>query len=91
MFNESFTDIEPSLARKIFSPSKPFERFSKKASATLPERYLNINELKDAFFSLKMNKSTGAEKISFNVTKNAYFMVKIFSVVTCMGILFIVL
>ena len=70
MFNEFFTEIEPSLARKIPSPSKPFESFLKKASTTLPERYLNINELKDAFFPLKMDKSNGADKIFLNVIKN---------------------
>ena len=70
MFNEFFTEIEPYLARKIPSLSKPFESFFKKATTTLPERYLNINELKDAFFSLKMDKSNGADKIFFNVIKN---------------------
>ena len=28
---------------------------------------LSINELKDAFFSLKINKSPGYDEISFNV------------------------
>ena len=36
-FSEFFTEIGPSLARKIPSPSKPFESFLKKASAKLPE------------------------------------------------------
>ena len=39
----------------------------KKASTTLPEKYITIKELKDVFFSLKMNKNTGADEISFNV------------------------
>ena len=30
MFNEFFTEIGPSLARKIPTPSKPFENFLKK-------------------------------------------------------------
>ena len=30
---------------------------------------LSINELKDAFFSLKINKSPGHVGVSFNVTK----------------------
>ena len=71
-FNEFFTEIGPSLARKIPTASKPFESFLKKTITTLPERYLTINELKDAFFSLKMNKRTGADEISFNVTKNCF-------------------
>ena len=47
-FNEFFTEISPSLSRKITTPSKPFQSFLKK-------KKLTINELKDAFFSLKMN------------------------------------
>ena len=70
--NEFFTEIGPSFARDIPTPSKPFESFLKKASTTLPERYLNINKLKDPFFSLKMNKSTGADEISFNVIKYCF-------------------
>ena len=60
-FNEFFTEISPSLARKIPTPSKPVESFLKKLSTTLPERCLTINELKDVIFSLKMNKSTGTD------------------------------
>ena len=59
-FNEFFTEIGPSLAINIPTPRKPFQSFLKKT--TLPERCLTINELKDAFFSLKMNRSTGADE-----------------------------
>ena len=62
-FNDFFTEIGPSLARKIPAPSQPFENFLKKASTTLLEKYLTINKLKDASFSLKMNTSTGADEI----------------------------
>ena len=71
-YNEFFTEIGPSLTRKIPTPSKPFEGFLEKASTTSPEKCLTINELKDTFFSLKMNKSTGADEISFNVIKNCF-------------------
>ena len=71
-FNEFFTEIGPSLARKIPTPSKHFERFLKNASTTLPERCPTTSELTGAFFSLKMNKSTGAGEISFNVIKNCF-------------------
>ena len=33
---------------------------------------LSINELKDTFFSLKINKSPGYEEISFNVFKKCF-------------------
>ena len=72
MFKEFFTEIGPSVTIKIPSSSKPFESFLKKASTILPGRYITINQLKDAFFSIKMNKSTGVDKISFNVIKNCF-------------------
>ena len=71
-FNEFFTEMDPSFERKIPTPSKTFESFLKKTSTTLPERCLTINELKDAFFSLNMNKSTSVDEISFNVIKNCF-------------------
>ena len=46
-FNEFFTEIGRSLARKIPTPV-----------------CLTINKLKDAFFSLKMNKSTLRSRIN---------------------------
>ena len=71
-FNEFFTEVSPSLARKVPTPSNPFEIFSNEPSTTLPERYLTRNELMDVFFSLKMSKSTGAYEISFNAIKNCF-------------------
>ena len=60
------------LQERFLLQVSPLKVFWKKAGTTLPERYLTINELKDAFFSLKMEKSTGADKISFNVIKNGF-------------------
>ena len=53
--NESFPRY-PSLARNIPKPSIPFESFSERFNTTLPSQSLSINELKDAFFSLKQTK-----------------------------------
>ena len=33
---------------------------------------LSINELKDAFFSIKINKSPGHDEVSFNVIKKCF-------------------
>ena len=33
---------------------------------------LSINELKDAFFSLKINKSLGVDDVSFNIIKKCF-------------------
>ena len=38
----------------------------------MPSQSLSINELKDAFFSLKTNKSPGANEINFNVIKHCF-------------------
>ena len=38
----------------------------------MPSQSLSINELKDAFFSLKANKSPGADEITFNVIKHCF-------------------
>ena len=63
---------QKSSARKIPTTNMHFESFLKKTSTTLPEKCLTRNELKDPFFSLKMNKSTGAAEISFIVIKNCF-------------------
>ena len=60
------------LQERFLLRVNPFESFLKKTSTTLPERCLTINELKDAFFSLNMNKSIGAYEISFNVIKSCF-------------------
>ena len=44
----------------------------KTCDSTQAESALTINELKDAFFSLKVNKSPGYDEISFNVVKNCF-------------------
>ena len=38
----------------------------------MPTDSLTINEVKEAFFSLKINKSPGYDEISFNVIKNCF-------------------
>ena len=44
----------------------------KRVNTTLPSQSLSINELKDAFFSLKTNKSPGADETIFNVIKYCF-------------------
>ena len=46
--------------------------YIKKHDTTQPEKVISVNELKDAFFSLKINKSTGYDDISFNVVKKCF-------------------
>ena len=39
---------------------------------TMPTDCVTINEIKQAFLSLKINKSHGCDEISFNVIKNCF-------------------
>ena len=38
----------------------------------MENKKVTINELKEAFFSLKINKSAGFDDISYNVVKNCF-------------------
>ena len=60
------------LASKIPNASKTFETYINKPDSIMETKRLSMNELKDAFFSLKINKSPGYDDISFNVLKK-YF------------------
>ena len=71
-FNKYFTQIGPKLAKDIGTSTKSFNEYIKKHDTTQPERVISVNELKDAFFSLKINKSTGYDDISFNVVKKCF-------------------
>ena len=44
----------------------------KKCNSIQPEHPLSINELKDTFFSLGINKSSGFDSIIFTVLKNCF-------------------
>ena len=71
-FNKYFTHIGPKLANDIGTSTKRFNEYIKKHDTTQPEKVISVNELKDAFFSLKINKSTGYDDISFNVVKKCF-------------------
>ena len=43
-----------------------------KVNTSMESQPLSINELKDAFFSLKINKSPGHDGVSFNVIKKCF-------------------
>ena len=71
-FNKYFAETGSKLAKNIQISSINFESFMKTCDTTQAESAFTINELKDSFFSLKINKSPGYDEISFNVVKN-YF------------------
>ena len=71
-FNRFFTNIATDLANKIPNASKPFDSYITKANTGTECQPLSINELKDAFFSLNINKSPYHDGGSFNVIKKCF-------------------
>ena len=71
-FNSYFTEIGPNLANKIKKSSINFEGYIKKCNSIQTEHPLSINELKDAFFSLHINKNPVFDGISVTVLKNCF-------------------
>ena len=71
-FNSFFTNIGKNLASKIPNASTPFEYFVNRSDFVMETKPLSVNELKDAFYSLKSNKSLGYDDISYNVIKNCF-------------------
>ena len=71
-FNAFFTNIGIKLASKIPNASTTFESYINKPDSIMNTKQLSMNELKDAFFSLKINKSPGYNDISLNVVKKCF-------------------
>ena len=71
-FNNVFINIGPKLADGIPTATRSFESYLQNTNETIKEEPITINEIKDAFFSLKINKSAGYDEISFNVIKNCF-------------------
>ena len=71
-FNTFFTEVGPNLANKINPPRKHFHEYLNKYQTCQPENFISVNELKNALFSLKINKSPGYDDISFNVVKKCF-------------------
>ena len=68
-FNAFFTNIGSKLASQIPNASTTFESYINKPDSIMEAKQLSMNEFKDPFFSLKINKSPGYDDISFNVLK----------------------
>ena len=70
-FKSFFTNIGQKLANQIPKSSKTFEIYINKVNVIMESKPLSINKLKDTFFSLKINKSSGVGDVTFNIIKNA--------------------
>ena len=55
-FNTFFTNIKSKLASKIPNASTTFESYINKPDTIMETKQLSMNELKDAFFPLKLTK-----------------------------------
>ena len=71
-FNKFFINLVPKLAHKIPQPLKRFESYTSKVNTGTENKPITVNELKEAFYSLKTNKSTGYDDIRYNVVKNCF-------------------
>ena len=71
-FSRYITEIGPTLAKKVDSSSVNFYKYLEAYNITQLEKDLTINELKDAFFFLKLNKSPGYDEVSFKVIKKCF-------------------
>ena len=65
--------IGQKLANQIPKSSKTFETYINKINVVMDSnKPLSINELKDAFFSLKINSNSGVDHVSFNIIKKCF-------------------
>ena len=58
-FNIFFIKVGQSLAEKFPRASKSFDSYLKNIDSIMPTKPISTNELKEAFFSLKINKTPG--------------------------------
>ena len=71
-FNKFFINIGPKLAQKIPQPLKPFQSYMNRVNSEMENKPIIVNELKEALYSLKYNKSAGYDGINYNVAKNRF-------------------
>ena len=55
-FNKFFINLVPKLAHKITQPLKRFESYTSKVNTGTENKPITVNELKEAFYSLKLIK-----------------------------------
>ena len=72
-FNKYFTEIGPSLANRISTLLANFDTYlNNKCNIFQLETPLSMNELNDAFYSLKTNRSPGYDSISSSIIKQCF-------------------
>ena len=58
-FNKLVTNLGPELTQKRPQPLKRFESYMNRVNSETENRTITVNELKEAFCSLKTNKKAG--------------------------------
>ena len=71
-FNSFFKNVGKNLANKTPNAPISFEYFVYKSDFVMETKALLMNELKNAFYSLKINKSPGYDGISCNIIKKCF-------------------
>ncbi|XP_065678239.1 uncharacterized protein LOC136093202 [Hydra vulgaris] len=74
--NNYFVNIGPKLAGKIPFNSTPFDLYLKTYDKLMDETNLKLSELRAAFSSLKSKKSEGFDKISVDIVKSVFDIIK---------------
>ena len=69
-FNRYLTEIGSTLAKKVDSSSVNFHKYLEAYNIARLEKDLTVNELKDAFFSLKKNKRQVTMKLVLMLLRN---------------------
>lgn len=72
-FNKFFVEVGPSLAKKIKDPGKSFAHYLSKLEHKFEAKIADESEIKDAFDSLKRDKSAGHDDIHVNVIKPLFY------------------
>ena len=70
--NDFFINIGQKQTSQIPKSPKTFETYIYKLNVTMDFEPLSTNELKDASFLLKINKSSGVDDVSFNIIKKCF-------------------
>ena len=76
-FNKFLVNIGSNLADKFPASSTNFESYLPNVTTALSDKPLSEKEFKDAFFTLKTNKSPGYDNLHVNVIISMYHELKI--------------
>ena len=60
------------MVLKIPQPLKRFESYISRVNSEMENKPITVIELKETFYSLKTNKTTDCDDISYNVVKNCF-------------------